>query len=44
MKPTSLDHKGSKGWMIVHVCEKCGKEIPNITAPDDDLSVINKDQ
>jgi len=40
MEPVGVDHRGNKGWMIVHRCEKCSKEIPNITACDDDLSVI----
>ncbi len=38
MRPTGLDHDGKKGWMIVHECERCGKQIPNKAAPDDDLS------
>jgi DNA-directed RNA polymerase subunit RPC12/RpoP len=37
MEPVSLDQDGKKGWMIVHRCEKCGKQIPNKAAPDDDL-------
>jgi DNA-directed RNA polymerase subunit RPC12/RpoP len=41
MRPESLDHRGDKGWMIVHVCERCGKKILNKTAPDDDLSVLH---
>jgi hypothetical protein len=40
MKPTGLDYRKKKGWMIVHLCEACGKEIPNMTACDDDLSVL----
>jgi DNA-directed RNA polymerase subunit RPC12/RpoP len=38
MKPVAIDSTGKKGWMIVHTCEKCGKEIRNIAAPDDDLT------
>ncbi len=37
MRPTGLDHDGKKGWLIVHECVRCGKRIPNKTAPDDDL-------
>ena len=37
MKPVSLDQRGKKGWMINHVCVECGKRIPNIVAPDDDI-------
>ena len=40
MKPTGVDHRKKKGWMIVHLCTKGGKEIPNITACDDDLTVL----
>lgn len=35
MAPVGSDYDGKKGWMIVHVCEKCGKNIPNKVAPDD---------
>lgn len=38
MAPTELDQRGGKGWLIVHVCEKCKKRIPNKAAPDDDLA------
>ncbi|MDP7069700.1 MAG: RNHCP domain-containing protein, partial [Candidatus Peribacteraceae bacterium] len=27
MKPIGVDYKKKKGWMIVHLCESCGKEI-----------------
>jgi DNA-directed RNA polymerase subunit RPC12/RpoP len=37
MKPARLDQRGKKGWMINHVCVSCGKRIPNIVAPDDDI-------
>jgi DNA-directed RNA polymerase subunit RPC12/RpoP len=37
MQPISLDQKAKKGWMIIHRCEKCGKQIPNKAAPDDNL-------
>jgi hypothetical protein len=40
MKPIGVDYKKKKGWMIVHLCESCGKEIPNMTACDDDLTVL----
>ncbi|MBI3332285.1 RNHCP domain-containing protein [Candidatus Peregrinibacteria bacterium] len=38
MTPVSLDQSGKKGWMIVHRCFLCGKEISNRAAPDDDLT------
>ncbi len=41
MKPSGLDHRSGKGWMIIHLCTKCGKRNLNKTAPDDDLSQIN---
>ena len=41
MKPVGVDHRKKKGWMIVHLCESCGKQIPNITAPDDDISIVS---
>lgn len=37
MRPDHMDYDGKKGWHIVHVCEKCGKTIPNKTAPDDHI-------
>mgnify|MGYP001587359506 CR=1 FL=1 len=43
MKPLNLDYKGSKGWIIVHECKKCGKMISNKTAPDDDLSAAPRE-
>jgi DNA-directed RNA polymerase subunit M/transcription elongation factor TFIIS len=38
MYPDHLDQDGKKGWVIVHVCETCGKTIPNKAAPDDDIT------
>jgi hypothetical protein len=35
MRPDHLDQDGKKGWMIVHICQKCGKTIPNKAAEDD---------
>jgi len=37
MEPVGIDYKKNKGDMIRHKCKKCGKEIPNIVAPDDDF-------
>ncbi|MCA9370981.1 MAG: RNHCP domain-containing protein [Candidatus Peregrinibacteria bacterium] len=42
MKPVGLDYRSNKGWMIVHRCMKCSKQIPNITACDDDLTVVEQ--
>lgn len=44
MEPIGLDLRANKGWMIVHRCEKCGKEIVNKTAPDDDIETFAKRQ
>ncbi len=38
MEPTGLDLDSAKGWMIVHHCDICGKEIRNKAAPDDDIA------
>lgn len=38
MSPVSLDQNGKKGWMILHRCTRCGKEIFNKAAPDDALT------
>ena len=36
MQPIALEYKGSKGFMLKHHCVKCGKEILNSTADDDE--------
>ncbi len=43
MEPVWIDNKKNKGWMIKHKCKKCGKEILNKVAPDDNfLDLIKK--
>ena len=37
MEPIDTDYKKNKGDMIRHRCTKCGKEMLNIVAPDDDF-------
>ncbi|TSC57446.1 MAG: hypothetical protein Greene041662_955 [Candidatus Peregrinibacteria bacterium Greene0416_62] len=37
MKPIRIDQHAKKGWMIVHQCMKCLKEMRNRSAPDDDI-------
>ena len=37
MKPIALDQKQKKGFVIIHKCKTCGKQIPNRAAVDDDL-------
>ncbi len=43
MEPIWIDNKKNKWWMIKHKCTKCGKEILNKIAPDDNfLEFIQK--
>jgi hypothetical protein len=42
MEPIRIDQHAKKGWMIVHRCNVCQKEIRNTAAPDDDLSGFMK--
>jgi len=37
MKPTGIDYKKNKGYMIKHICQKCDKEILNKVAIDDNF-------
>lgn len=37
MEPISLDYRGNKGFMILHKCVKCGKQIKNKAAEEDKL-------
>ena len=37
LKPTAIDQDGKKGFVIIHVCEKCGKVQRNKAAHDDDV-------
>ncbi len=41
MEPVAMDQDGKKGWMIVHRCVECGKEIRNKAAPDDEISTFD---
>jgi ribosomal protein L40E len=40
MEPLRIDQSGKKGFLIVHKCLKCGKEIPNKSADDDQIDSI----
>jgi hypothetical protein len=40
MKPSYINYHTNKGFQIIHKCLKCGKEIPNITAEDDNRELI----
>jgi hypothetical protein len=37
MRSIAIDTDTKKGFVIMHKCEKCGKEIRNKAAPDDEL-------
>lgn len=37
MPAVGLDQDGKKGWILIHRCERCGKEVRNKAAPDDEL-------
>ena len=38
MLAIDLTQKKHKGMVILHHCSKCGKEITNIPAPDDEIA------
>lgn len=40
-QPMGVDFRSKKGWMIIHVCTKCGKRIANKAAPDDDQAILS---
>ncbi|MDD2566284.1 MAG: RNHCP domain-containing protein [Candidatus Gracilibacteria bacterium] len=44
MEPFDLDFKKNKGYMIKHKCLKCGKEILNKVASDDNLLDFTKER
>lgn len=35
MKPMGMDYRKGKGEVIRQKCQRCGKEMVNILAPDD---------
>ena len=37
MEPVALEGGSTKGWILVHRCTKCEKQIRNKAAPDDDI-------
>lgn len=41
MEPAGFEFQAKKGWMVAHLCTKCGKRIPNKTAPDDHLEQVS---
>jgi hypothetical protein len=40
MMPISLDYSGKKGYSVVHECMKCGCQMHNKVADDDDQDRI----
>lgn len=42
MEPVNLDYRGNKGFMILHRCVKCKKDMWNRAAEDDELRMMNK--
>jgi|WetSurMetagenome_2_1015567.scaffolds.fasta_scaffold296164_2 DNA-directed RNA polymerase subunit RPC12/RpoP len=42
MEPIRIDYNSKKGFQILHVCLKCGKEAINKAATDDDAETIAK--
>ena len=42
MEPVGLTHRSGKGWMVVHRCLQCKKELPNTAAPDDNLALLSE--
>jgi RNHCP domain len=35
MEPVGVDYRASKGFVVLHRCERCGVERRNKAAPDD---------
>jgi len=42
MKPLYINYQGKKGMQIIHLCQTCGKQIPNIVAGDDNLELVTR--
>lgn len=40
--PIAVENNPKKGYMIIYRCEKCGKIRKNVTAKDDNMSLIIK--
>lgn len=39
MRVQSLDYNSKKGYILIHQCNECGKQMRNKMAEDDDMSV-----
>lgn len=42
MEPVFIDYDGKKGYQIIHRCLKCGKEMHNLVADDDNMDEVTK--
>ncbi len=42
MEPIFIDYSGKKGYQIMHRCLKCGKEILNKLASDDNIKEVTR--
>lgn len=40
MAPTNVDYSGKKGYMIMHTCTVCKKQIRNKAADDDNIDIL----
>ena len=40
MTPISVEYSGKKGYMIVHSCSACKKQIRNKAADDDNMDTL----
>lgn len=40
MEPTAYSHDSKKGYMLEHVCSRCGKTIKNKLADDDNMEIF----
>ena len=40
MKPVEIGQDGKKGFFVVHECQKCGKQIRNKLADDDNWETV----
>ena len=42
MQPVGIDQNAKKGFLVLHKCISCGKEIRNTAAFDDDLAYFEQ--
>lgn len=44
LRPVGTDYRGSKGFILVYRCERCGESRRNRVAPDDDMQALMRIQ